>query len=69
MFYVYNLDRLYECFLPNEIITHILNNIEDRMNLSQISLQFYHMNYDFVSKCYHLKHYINPVKKNIRRKI
>lgn len=59
-----NRDNYY-CLLPDDIVLNILNFIDNRIYLSKVSYQFYIVNRDFTSKCYHLRHYIPKVKKLI----
>ena len=66
-FVVCNMDREnYHALLPNDILLLILNNIEDRLKLSLVSFQFYAVNRDFVSKCYHLHRYIPIMRSYIK---
>ncbi len=58
------MDRQYYFqLLPDEILLEILNKVENRSkHLSLVNYQFYTVNRNFVTKCYHLQHLIKPVK-------
>lgn len=62
------INETYKSLLPDELVEQILNMIDGDSRikkLSKVCLQFYHVNRSFVTKCYHLHHYIIPVKKLI----
>ncbi len=62
-FYVQMERERYNCFLPNEILLIILNQLH-RVSLSLVSYQFYITNKYFVSQCYHLNRYL-PLLDNV----
>lgn len=71
-FNLVKINENYKSLLPDELIEHILNLIDGDSRikkLSYVSLQFYHVNRSFVAKCYHLHHYITPVKTLIKTAI
>lgn len=62
-FHVYKERESYNCLLPNDILTIILNMV-GCLKVSFVCYQFYTVNRPFVVKCYHLHHYIPLVKNN-----
>jgi len=65
-FKLYESRETYDILLPNDIIQIILN-IVCKISSSLVSYQFYIVNQIFVSKCYHLHHFI-PKIKNLKDK-
>lgn len=68
-FKVCEMRETYYCKIPDEILLIILNFCKHRMMLSFVSYQFNMVNRDYVTKCYHLHHYIPSVKNHIKHLI
>ena len=59
-FKIYPVRDKYDRVLPDEIVLIILNNVHI-VNMSLVSYQFYTVNRQFVSKCFHLHHHISQI--------
>ena len=69
-FNLITINTTYHTSLPDELIEQILSMIDGQTRikiLSQVSLQYYHLNRPFVRQCYHLHHYIPQIKKMVHQ--
>lgn len=65
-FNIYKPRDYYDCFLPDDVVLNILN-IVAKVSSSLVCYQFYTVNRNFVSKCYHIHHFIPKIQSIINK--